>query len=143
MSRSALLLGCTALLTTSAAQPPLPGAVPPAAAQDRHSPVRCVKQAPVYTSGTVVRRGRGPVSAPVPTPPPMPMYAPLPSPPPPPSSAGVVMQEFRAAPAAKVATPGYGTPGNTERYDGRPVAAIQSVTDQPVSTFSVDVDTGA
>ncbi|MDQ0248162.1 Ca-activated chloride channel family protein [Sphingomonas kyeonggiensis] len=142
MSRSALLLGCTALLTTSAAPPPLPKAVPPAAAaQDRHSPVRCVKQAPIYTSGTVVQRGRGPVSAPVPMPPPMPTYAPLPSPPP--SSAGVVMQEFRAAPAAKVATPSYGTPGNTERYDGRAVAAIQSVTDQPVSTFSVDVDTGA
>lgn len=32
---------------------------------------------------------------------------------------------------------------NTERYDGKAVANVQSVTDAPVSTFSVDVDTAA
>jgi len=37
----------------------------------------------------------------------------------------------------------YGSPGNTERYDGRPVAAISDTASTPVSTFSVDVDTGA
>jgi len=37
----------------------------------------------------------------------------------------------------------YGAPGNTERYDGNAVASIQSVATTPVSTFSVDVDTGA
>ncbi|HTU09398.1 MAG TPA: VWA domain-containing protein [Allosphingosinicella sp.] len=35
------------------------------------------------------------------------------------------------------------SPENRERYDGREVAAVQAVADQPVSTFSVDVDTGA
>ena len=32
---------------------------------------------------------------------------------------------------------------NTERYDGKAVASIQSVAAAPVSTFSVDVDTGS
>ncbi|WP_374298084.1 von Willebrand factor type A domain-containing protein [Sphingomonas sp.] len=39
--------------------------------------------------------------------------------------------------------PPYGTPSNTERYAGQPVAAVQDVAANPVSTFSVDVDTGA
>ena len=37
----------------------------------------------------------------------------------------------------------YGAPGNTERYDGGPVSSILAVQTQPISTFSVDVDTGA
>src|SRR5215217_567901 len=32
---------------------------------------------------------------------------------------------------------------NRERYSGEPVATVQSVAERPVSTFSVDVDTGA
>ena len=40
--------------------------------------------------------------------------------------------------------PGYvPSPENRERYAGREVAAVQAVADQPVSTFSVDVDTGS
>jgi Ca-activated chloride channel family protein len=35
------------------------------------------------------------------------------------------------------------SPENRERYAGREVAAVTAVADQPVSTFSVDVDTGA
>ena len=35
------------------------------------------------------------------------------------------------------------SPENRERYAGREVAAVQAVADQPVSTFSVDVDTGS
>ncbi len=151
MSRHALLLGCSALLTTSAVPPPLPAATPKIA-QDRHSPVRCVGE-----RGELRRR-------------PMPVYAPsAPSAPPapvpmlaPPSPPGIVAQEAADAvvvtgsarrmagqgyaPPAKAVTAGrppYGTPGNTERYDGKAVAAIQAVADQPVSTFSVDVDTGA
>ena len=31
----------------------------------------------------------------------------------------------------------------TARYDGREVASIQTTADTPVSTFSVDVDTGS
>ncbi len=37
----------------------------------------------------------------------------------------------------------YGAPGNTERYAGKAVAAIHSVADTPISTFSIDVDTGS
>ncbi|HYD12777.1 MAG TPA: VWA domain-containing protein [Allosphingosinicella sp.] len=35
------------------------------------------------------------------------------------------------------------SPENRERYDRRDVAAVLAVADQPVSTFSVDVDTGS
>ena len=37
----------------------------------------------------------------------------------------------------------YGSPANTERYDGRAVSAIVDTATTPVSTFSVDVDTGS
>ena len=157
MSRSALLLGCTALLTTSAAPPPVPRAMPVAAAtQDRHSPVRCVKE----EGGSRDRyAGRPRASGYAPPPTVMPMPAP-PAPPAPaqemvvtgsrsvslgtPTTVTNVGGALQRIPSAKVAgTPGYGTPGNTERYDGKAVASILSVADQPVSTFSVDVDTGA
>ncbi len=46
-------------------------------------------------------------------------------------------------PTTSVAPPAYGTPGNTERYDGRPVATISDTATAPVSTFSIDVDTGS
>ena len=49
----------------------------------------------------------------------------------------------QASPARVAGTPVYGAPGNTERYEGKEVAAIQAVAETPVSTFSVDVDTGA
>jgi Ca-activated chloride channel family protein len=50
--------------------------------------------------------------------------------------------EFRASsPAYAIAAPG--SAENTERYDGREVGSIQAVATTPVSTFSVDVDTGA
>jgi Ca-activated chloride channel family protein len=40
--------------------------------------------------------------------------------------------------------PGYqSSPENRERYAGREVSSVLAVADQPVSTFSVDVDTGA
>jgi len=45
--------------------------------------------------------------------------------------------------AAPVMAPPIGAPGNRERYDGRAVAAIRSVAQAPVSTFSIDVDTGS
>lgn len=37
----------------------------------------------------------------------------------------------------------YGSPGNRERYDGKQVANILETAVAPVSTFSIDVDTGA
>ncbi len=60
----------------------------------------------------------------------------------PPSPATMAPAELRAPPAAYATTP-YGSPENTERYDGQQVASIQSVATAPVSTFSVDVDTGS
>jgi Ca-activated chloride channel family protein len=40
-------------------------------------------------------------------------------------------------------SPSYAPQENRERYQGEAVAAVQAVSDQPVSTFSVDVDTGS
>jgi Ca-activated chloride channel family protein len=37
----------------------------------------------------------------------------------------------------------YAPPENRERYTGEEVAAVQAVADAPVSTFSIDVDTGS
>lgn len=50
---------------------------------------------------------------------------------------------MRIVPAggARIAAPP--TPVGRERYDGEPMAAVLSVASQPVSTFSVDVDTGS
>ncbi len=45
-------------------------------------------------------------------------------------------------PSPPVAPP-VGAPGSTERYDGRPVASIADTATAPVSTFSIDVDTGS
>ena len=71
-----------------------------------------------------------------------PVYVPAPPPPPPPM----------IAPAPRVARPTLTTPvpvtaigsaENRERYSDNEVAGVQSVADAPVSTFGVDVDTGA
>ena len=66
-----------------------------------------------------------------------PMPAPPPPPPPPPMS---------TAPTARTAPPSHFAPPraeNRERYAGEAVATVQSVAEAPVSTFSVDVDTGS
>ncbi len=156
MSRSVLLIGCSALLTTSAAPPPLPKAGPVAAGQDRHSPVRCVREDNDRMRD--VRRRPVPTYAPPPMPMAVPTPPPMPAPPAPPMAEALAVTAGRNAPTppglvasniggfpnAKIAGPQpYGAPGNTERYDGKAVASIQAVADQPVSTFSVDVDTGA
>ncbi len=145
MSRSVLLIGCSALLTTSAAPPPLPKPVPPVPTQDRHGPVRCIDD-----GRTSPVRGRPLTRRPMPTvmaePLPMP---PMPTPPPPPPNAPPPPAAMAIAPTQNIVVSGsrvagpYGSPTNTERYDGKPVAAIQAVAQAPVSTFSVDVDTGA
>jgi Ca-activated chloride channel family protein len=75
--------------------------------------------------------------------PPVPTIAP---PPPPPPPAPMVALEM-ASPASNIVVTAtrapYGAPDNTERYKGHAVAAVQDVAASPVSTFSVDVDTGA
>jgi Ca-activated chloride channel family protein len=68
-------------------------------------------------------------------PPAMPMPAPPPPPPPPP----VVMAPSIAPPPMHRPVPHE----NRERYAGEPVATVQAVTEAPVSTFSIDVDTGS
>ncbi|AQR75836.1 hypothetical protein BXU08_11060 [Sphingomonas sp. LM7] len=77
-----------------------------------------------------------------------PMPAPPAPPPPaytPPSSEALTVsgQAMRRPPGLPIRPAPYGAPGNTERYEGKEVAAIQQVLANPVSTFSVDVDTGA
>jgi len=87
---------------------------------------------------------------------PMPVMAappppPPPAPPPPPSAAAdVAITGTRAAqPNLRIFSPTIGgsgyvrSPDNRERYEKNPVATIQAVADAPVSTFSVDVDTGS
>ncbi len=49
----------------------------------------------------------------------------------------------RRQPPAKMMVAPYPVAEDRERYSGKDVASIQSVANQPVSTFSVDVDTGA
>jgi Ca-activated chloride channel family protein len=97
-----------------------------------------------------------------------PQYAPPPppSPPPPPVAVAeesaqdmiVTGQRVRQpnvtsnAPVARIGPPAQGyagrapyvpSPDNRERYAGEAVAAVQAVADAPVSTFSIDVDTGS
>ena len=67
--------------------------------------------------------------------------APPPAPPPPP-----VAQNQIAVTGSRAAQPNIAyapAQENRERYQGEAVAAVQSVAETPVSTFSVDVDTGS
>ena len=140
MPRSALMLGCSAVLLTSAAPPSTPKASPAAMAQDRHSPVRCV-------GGRIIANGYAPPPLHVPAPPPAPLSPPAPAPmlsvAPPTAEMRATGQALKQVPGVAMQAAPYGAPGNTERYDGKEVASIQQVLANPVSTFSVDVDTGA
>jgi Ca-activated chloride channel family protein len=165
MKRTAALVSLSLLL--GAAAPPPPAQLrerPPAPPRaDNDSPVRCnlngERYGRQYSKGmTLGFGGRSRQVAP-PAPSYVPPPPPPPAPPPPVASAPVPgsaadaaiawrSQQQAQAQASKVA-PGYapaapyGAPGNRERYEGKEVASIQSVASAPVSTFSVDVDTGA
>lgn len=72
---------------------------------------------------------------------------PHPAPPPPPVAAYAIAEQSASSPMVKrhafvppVIVPG--DPGR-ERYDGQEVSPVKQVQAEPVSTFSVDVDTGA
>lgn len=154
MTRKLIGLTATLALLTSAAPPPPHPMTAPAASPD--SPVRCRIGSPdagparsITVSGSrisppvrpapIPQAPPSPVvqSAPVVAPPPVVQAIPLPPPAPPPP---VVVPP----PALQSAgPPAYGTPGNTERYEGKPVSGVVDVAAQPVSTFSVDVDTGS
>ncbi len=66
-------------------------------------------------------------------------HAAVPTPPPPPSPI-MAMPTTRAALPASMAAP---EPANTERYEAIEGNPVQRASEQPVSTFSVDVDTGS
>ncbi|MFL9840768.1 VWA domain-containing protein [Sphingomonas sp. ST-64] len=151
MKRTAALVSLS-LLLGAAAPPPVIAPQKPRPAPviaDNDSPVRC-KIGSSYrpralTSIRPSGGARGRAYAPPPPPPP-----PLPMAPPPPVMSAPPAPGSPADFAAKRMAPGivgqaapYGTPGNRERYEGKEVAAIKSVAQAPVSTFSVDVDTGA
>jgi Ca-activated chloride channel family protein len=87
---------------------------------------------PPYTTNSQAQR-----SAPPPPPPPPPSYAPQ-------QRAETQVMTNGSRIAQPPGSPYYPAPQeNRERYAGRDVAAVQSVAEQPVSTFAVDVDTGS
>ncbi|MGN6818601.1 MAG: vWA domain-containing protein [Sphingomonas sp.] len=150
MTRTALLIGSSALLLASTAAAPTgvqrTAVIPP---PPEESPVRCRNvERPDYAgyanNGVVATGRRAPLNAPKVSPSASAdmAYAPPPPPVPPPLMPMVAPPAQVMSPVIATNAP-YGSPGNTERYDGKPVASIQSVVTAPVSTFSVDVDTGA
>ena len=96
-------------------------------------------------------RGRSASPSPYVAPPAPPPYVAPPSPPPPPPpttsnerARDVTVTGQRIARPSPAHPPAYVAPReNRERYDGEEVATVQAVADAPVSTFSVDVDTGS
>ena len=95
----------------------------------------------VTGSRVTARPGPPPPPPPPPSPPPPPRVAP----PPPP---GIVVADSVAvaagAPGVSNVSPRRVPVTETrERYDGEGVSAVRAVADAPVSTFSVDVDTGS
>jgi Ca-activated chloride channel homolog len=134
--RSMTALVASMGLLVSAAPPPPPVA-PPRMPPSPESPVRCrVNQLDEVT--TTAQRKRSGGFAPSRRPAPV-MAAPAAPPPPPP----VGMAEPRMAIGAVRGAPVYGSAENRERYDGKAVASISDVATTPVSTFSIDVDTGS
>ncbi len=152
MKRTAALVSLS-LLLGAAAPPPSASApqvrrpVPPRV--DNDSPVRCKigSYRPGGATASHPRRAVGgrsyiaPVPMAPPPPPPPPVVTAAPSPRIAPGSSADVSAQ-RAAPGYAATAP-YGARDNRERYEGKEVASIQSVATAPVSTFSVDVDTGA
>ncbi len=120
------------------------------AVADQNSPVRCKANEGDYYSRPMPVRGamknRAGVTAPQ-------MMTVAPPPPPPVSAPPPPMMSYPApttADAAKVATiappipyPQPPVAEDRERYAGKAVASIHAVAEAPVSTFSVDVDTGS
>lgn len=89
---------------------------------------------------TLARRSAQANEAALYAPPPAPMAPMAPPPPPPPS---VAPHGFMAPSAMPVQQIGQHTETNTERYETREDNPVQRVSEQPVSTFSIDVDTGS
>ncbi len=105
-----------------------------AASQDK--PVRDSNE--IVLTGSRANEADANVPAPPPPPPPLPPMT-VPAAPYP---VGKVMQE-RAAPGYHVPPVMVATDPGRERYEGKDVSPVHVVRSEPVSTFSVDVDTGA
>ncbi len=134
-------------LVAALAGPSLPAAsrspvrpVPPVVG-DRDNPVRCRmggENDRISVTGSRAGAGNGMVLR---------KMAPPPPPPPPHSVAPSIAQAAPAMERSRIAPHPYPSPyprdENRERYDGKDVASITAVANQPVSTFSVDVDTGS
>ena len=144
-SRPVSALALAAFTLTSAVPAALPARSLP---KPPPSPVRCnpaMVQEGYASPGKPGRAGSAkhmPAPLYIPSPPP-----PAPAPPPPPS-----IVPGAASPSQNFAVPGAPSPRimglisreeQRERYDGEAVAPVQSVAEHPVSTFSVDVDTGS
>ncbi len=124
---------------------------PPAVDASRYNPVHCLRSDDDYPRPVPVRPRRGrnaatrdnrdtTVTSEVmaqPAPPPLP-----PSAPPPPTGKVAVPQVSGAIAPYPIPAP-QPTEPDRERYSGRDVANIMAVSENPVSTFSVDVDTGS
>ncbi|ALE16115.1 Von Willebrand factor type A domain protein [Altererythrobacter epoxidivorans] len=69
----------------------------------------------------------------------------MPPPPPPPPPPAMMAQSVAPSAVTRSYVPPVVVPGqdNRERYDGEEVSPVKMVQAEPVSTFSVDVDTGA
>jgi Ca-activated chloride channel homolog len=68
---------------------------------------------------------------------------PPPAPPPPPLPIPPVQSNYAAAPAIISSAPHVPTAMDTERYPGAAANPVKRVAEEPVSTFSIDVDTAA
>jgi Ca-activated chloride channel family protein len=140
--RSRFLVSLFAVTALAAPSIPVASRMPPRPpVADNDGPVRCKLGQGEYDaaySGNLKRpmvKQRVGVAPPAPPPPVM-------------VSPNVMHQAPVASEAARIAPP-YPLPypvirdENRERYDGKEVASIKTVANEPVSTFSVDVDTGS
>ncbi len=140
MHRTAALVSLSLLLGAAAPPPPATQKRPPAPPRaDNDSPVRCKTGSGGYRPGSAMPQRRYFAAPAPPSPPPM-VSAPAPQAIAPGSAADSA--RMKVAPGYAAAAP-YGARDNRERYAAKEVAAVQSVATAPVSTFSVDVDTGA
>lgn len=156
LRRRAASLAVAALLTS--ATPPPPPRVTAIAPVPDVSPLRCRQDDPVG-DGHVPPPPRGsknvaPAAPPAPPPPTLPTEATA-------ATGDMIVTAQRVAPSSRAkgfhianspspvvaigrrGVAPYGARENTERYEGRAVAGIQDTAAAPVSTFAVDVDTGA
>ena len=133
---SLLAASSMAFVSMSAVEPP---ATLPPRADASLSAVMCDEQATVDT--LYARQPSAPTMNYAPPPPPPPLVSPsMPSP----MVAYEAVDSSVAVTASPMTMPAVRAPNeNRERYAGKPVAAVQRAAKSPISTFSVDVDTGS